>query len=153
MKPAAANVTAAALIQRTLPSPTDLTHILHILSPRGAPSHVRVITHAGSEACVPAVEDFVVKVVLEGLAVLHLLLLLLQLVVRLGAGAAAPPRGGLVGVVPLLLVLAVQVGRLAGRQLHPCRVRGVRASQVGVGEGEKDAVGSGRPRRYKPCRQ
>lgn len=60
------------------------------------------------------------KVVLEGLAVQDLLLLLLQLIVRLGTGAAAPPRGGLISVVPLLLVLTVQVGRLAGRQLHPC---------------------------------
>ena len=40
---------------------------------------------------VPALEDFVVQVVLEGLAVLDLLLLLLELVVRLGAGAAPPP--------------------------------------------------------------
>lgn len=68
------------------------------------------------------------KVVLEGLAVLYLFLLLLQLIVRLGAGTAPAPRGGLIRVVPLLLVLAVQVGGFTGWQLHSCRGEtGVRA--------------------------
>lgn len=68
----------------------------------------------------PALEDFVVEVVLKGLAELDLFLLLLQLAVRLGALAALPPRGGLVRVVPLLLVLDVLVRRHARRQLCGC---------------------------------
>lgn len=84
-------------------------------------SRVTVITKPRSEACVPARKYCVVKVVLKNFAVRDLLHLLLQLVVRLGAGAAAPPGGRLVGEVPLLLVLAVKVGRLAGRQLHACK--------------------------------
>ncbi|KAF3834783.1 hypothetical protein F7725_027341 [Dissostichus mawsoni] len=44
--------------------------------------------------CVPAVEHFVVQVVLEGLAVLDLLLLLLQLVVGLGQAQHRPPELG-----------------------------------------------------------
>lgn len=70
---------------------------------------------------VPALEYYVVKVVLKGLLVLLLLLLLLQLVVRLGAGAATPFVRRVVSVVPLLLVLAVEVSGFAGGQLHPCK--------------------------------
>lgn len=101
--------------------------------------------------CVPALKYCVVKVVLKGLAVRNLLQLLLQLVVCLGAGAAAPPGGRLVGVVPLLLVLAVQVGRLSGRKLHACErcwdeVGGVleRHRRGGVVRGGGVAARSGR---------
>lgn len=67
----------------------------------------------------PDLEDLVVQVVLEGLAVLCLLGLLLQLCVRLGTSATAPPLAGLVRLVPLLFLVGVQVGRSPRWQFHP----------------------------------
>lgn len=65
---------------------------------------------------IPDLKDFIVEIVLKGLAVFYLLLLLLQLVVGLGAGAA--PVRAILRVVPLLLFLAVQMRWRTRRQLH-----------------------------------
>lgn len=70
---------------------------------------------------IPDLKDFIVEIVLKGLAVFYLLLLLLQLIVGLGTGTAPAPGGGLVGVVPLLFFLAVQVRWCTRRQLHSCK--------------------------------
>lgn len=66
-------------------------------------------------ASIPDLKDFIVEIILKGLAVFYLLLLLLQLVVSLGAGTAPAPRGRLVRVVPLLFFFAVQVCRCTRR--------------------------------------
>lgn len=67
---------------------------------------------------IPDLKDFIVQIVLKGLAVFDLLLLLFQLAVSLGAGTAPAPGGGLVRVVPLLFFLAVQVRWCTRRRLH-----------------------------------
>lgn len=75
-----------------------------------------IFTHTKMKiASIPDLKDFIVEIILKGLAVVYLLLLLLQLVVSLGAGAAPAPRGGLVRVVPLLFFFAVQMRRRTRR--------------------------------------
>lgn len=75
-----------------------------------------IFTHTKRKiASIPDLKDFIVEIILKGLAVFYLLLLLLQLVVSLGAGTAPAPRGRLVRVVPLLFFFAVQVRRCTRR--------------------------------------
>lgn len=78
-------------------------------------------THADTYS-IPDLKDFIMEIVLKGLAVFYLLLLLLQLAVSLGAGTAPAPGGGLVCVVPFLFFLAVQVRWCTRRQLHSFKV-------------------------------
>lgn len=86
--------------------------------PKISPTKTRTVTSTHTKmkiASIPDLKDFVVEIILKGLAVFYLLLLLLQLVVSLGAGAAPAPRGRLVRVVPLLFFFAVQVRRCTRR--------------------------------------
>lgn len=86
--------------------------------PKISATKTRTVTSTHTKmkiASIPDLKDFVVEIILKGLAVFYLLLLLLQLVVSLGAGAAPAPRGRLVRVVPLLFFFAVQVRRCTRR--------------------------------------
>lgn len=69
----------------------------------------------------PALKHFVVEVILKSFAVFDLQLLLLYLPFRQGTGATFALRGGVIRVVPFLLLLDVQVGRDPIRRLHSCR--------------------------------
>lgn len=66
-------------------------------------------------------KDFIVEVILKGLAILRVFLLLLELLVCFGAGAAASPGALLLCLVPLLLLVTIHLGGQSWRQLHPCR--------------------------------
>lgn len=55
-------------------------------------------------------KDFVVEVILKGLAILRVFLLLLELLVCFGAGAAASPGALLLCLVPLLLLVTFHLG-------------------------------------------
>lgn len=57
-------------------------------------------------------KHFVVEVILKGFTVLRVLFLFLELLVGLGAGAAAGPMAQLLCLVPLLLLITVH---LSGR--------------------------------------
>lgn len=64
-------------------------------------------------------KNFIVEVVLKSLAVLQLLLLLLELLVRFGAGTTSCAGSLLLRLVPLLLLVSVHLSRYPRGQLHP----------------------------------